>query len=117
MKETETPPDALFHADNIIVHRLSAGEDRHLRTGTHLFKQGPGLLSVRLLHILAEVQGDEGGFPPGGVLRQLVEQRVKGIVRVEELAFLQGQIIALLDGEAVEVGVPCLLYTSPSPRD
>ena len=94
MKETETPPDALFHADNIIVHRLSAGEDRHLRTGTHLFKQGPGLLSVRLLHILAEVQGDEGGLPPGGVLRQLVEQRVKGTVRVEELAFLQGQIIA-----------------------
>ena len=64
------------------------------------------LLSFLLRHILAKEDGHEFCVSPGGILRQLLKQRLNAPIRAEELSVLQSQIVSLADGEAVKVGVP-----------
>ena len=57
-----------------------------------------------LSDVLTIIEGDEGGVLP--FLRQLFQQSVQLGVGAEQLAFLQGQIVALMDLKAVEIRVP-----------
>ena len=57
-----------------------------------------------LSDVLTIIEGDEGGVLP--FLCQLFQQSVQLGVGAEQLALLQGQIVALMDLKAVEVGVP-----------
>ena len=96
----------LLRRDHIVVHGLAAGEEADLRVGAGGGKDGLGLLPLLLGDILAIEDRDElralVGVRPG----QPVQQGIQVLVGAEELVLLQGQIVPLVDGKAVEVGVP-----------
>ena len=96
----------LFHGNDIIIDRLASGEDHNFRIRAGGLEELPGLLSVFLLDVFTGVQGDKGGVPAGSVCRQLLQKDVEGPVGAEELSLFQGQVISLLDVEAVKIGIP-----------
>ena len=64
----------LFHGNNIVVNRLAAGENGHLRRGTPFREHLGGFLGVLLGNIFAKVEGDEFGLPLQGVRRQFFQR-------------------------------------------
>ena len=74
--------------------------------GQHVGKELQGLLGLLLSDVLAVEDVDELGVLLGLGLRQTAQQLLQLPVGAEELVLRQGQIVAPLDGKAVEVGVP-----------
>ena len=95
----------LFNGHNVIVHRLPTGQHADLCVGTGVGKDGLCFPGVLLRHILAVEDRHKLGVSGLGVLRQLCQQRFNAAVGAEELSVLQGQIVPLVDGEAVTGGL------------
>ena len=95
-----------FNGHNVIVHRLPTGQHTDLCVGTGIGKDGLSLPGVLLRHILAVEDGHKLRIPCLGVLRQLRKQGLDAPVGAEELPVLQGQVVPLVDGKAVKVGIP-----------
>ena len=93
----------LLDGDGVVVHRLTAAEEGDLRLRAGLGEQGLRRLGLLLRYALAVEQGDEGRLPLRRQRRQSGQQGGDVPLRAEELAVQQGQIVALVDGEAVEV--------------
>ena len=91
-----------FNGNNIVVDRLTAGEEGELCLGAVFGEDLLGLLGLLLGDILAEEDGDELGMAAGSFLGQFVQKRGDVLVGIEELAAQKTQIVALVDGEAVE---------------
>ena len=95
-----------FRGDEVVVDGLPSGEKGDLGTGAGGGEDLQSALGLLLGDVLAVVDGDELGVLLGLGLGQALEQSGEIPIGAEELVFGQGQVVPLLDIEAVKVGVP-----------
>ena len=93
-----------FNRDNIVIYRLSAGQQGHLSLRAGVYKSLLRVLGVGLADAVTIEHGDKLRALFGGQGRQLIQQPVQLPLRAEQLPVCQSQIVAGIDGEAVEVG-------------
>ena len=86
-----------FRGDEIIVHRLSAGEEGDLGIGAGGGENIQCALCLFLRDVLAIVNGNELGVLLGVGLGQTLQEGGEVLIGAEELVLAQGQVIPLLD--------------------
>ena len=95
----------LFRRDQIIIHRLAAVEQVHIRIGADIGENIRSLLGMLFLHVGAVVDGDVFLAVVPDLLSQRLQQDLDILAGAEELAAVQSQIVTFVDVIAVEVGI------------
>lgn len=95
-----------FNGDDIVINRLAARENGDLGIRTVGAEHISCLLSILFSDILAKIQRDKFRAPAHSLRRQFRQQSFNGGIRTKKFPLLQGQIVPLLDVEAVELRIP-----------
>ena len=94
-----------FDRDDIVIDRLAAADQIDLGIRALAGEGVARLVRVLFIHILAVEDGDELRFAGRCLVGEPVEQRGDVAVGAEQLAVQKCQIIALVDVEAVKIGI------------